>query len=125
MSVEDSGSDFLSDESDYEAEEKLDDGETDVEEFSYAAMVRLHHNLINFQNIYIYNINAVIAIEVGKLIIISTDLFVYNFSQPITNPRVNEKKNMFFSGTLWTRLGQTVSSAVCFQRWMSATTIFS
>lgn len=81
MSVEDSGSDFLSDESDYEAEEKLDDGETDVEEFSYAAMVRLHHNLINFQNIYIYNINAVIAIEVGKLIIISTDLFMYNFNQ--------------------------------------------
>lgn len=71
MSVEDSGSDFLSGESDNEAEEKLDGGETDVEELSYAAMVRLHHNLINFQNIY--TINAMISIEVGKLIIISTD----------------------------------------------------
>lgn len=72
MSLEDLDSNFLSDESDYEAEKNLSDGEKDDDDMSnYLELLYLHSNLMCFQ--HIHNNNAMIDMQVGQLMLILTD----------------------------------------------------
>lgn len=61
MSVEDLDSDFLSDDSDHEAEKELTDGDND--EANYQELVHLHNSLMCFDHIYINN--TIIDTQVG------------------------------------------------------------
>lgn len=63
MSLEDLNSDFLSDDSDHEAEKTLTDGDDD--EASYQELVHLHNNLMCFD--HIYTNNRIIDTQVGQV----------------------------------------------------------
>lgn len=62
MSVEDLDSDFVSDDSDHEAEKMLTDG--DADEANYQELVHLYNNLMCFD--HVYTNNTIIDTEVGQ-----------------------------------------------------------
>lgn len=92
MSVEDLDPDFVSDDSDHEAEETVTDGDTD--EANYQELVHQHNSLMSFD--HIYTNNTIMDTEVGQ-VISSDHLFHHHFIISLEDISVKpQRRKMMF-----------------------------